>query len=464
MNPTTPQALETKDPLVDDAMLLGGYALRAVRRRLALAIAIFMVTALSTLAFLALTSPLYDVETRIVVDDARVMKDLAQPARLTVPRDDAEEIAGAAELVTSRETLLYVVEKLDLPRLWNETRRPAGQLIDRAVGAVFGRASAAERREQIYEILQKRVSATAEAGLIRIAVQWHEPKTALAIAETLKNRFLEVRRQAELDQITDTHDILAKEAAEARLALVTAEEELKKAADDANALTARSLRKAQGEGLDLEAVARMQRQLTTTRDAIARQEAIFAARIAEAEARLNSTRAGLAASHPDVLEAQRNLALQSRTPTELTALRAEETRLAGELARAVPSLVAVQLFGAMAMVSGVEPNVEAALSNYRRAAEQFTRLRDRLETARLELDTAAASFAFRYVVTQPPVLPREPSRPNTPAVLIAGLLGGLFLAFVLSVLADVMSRRIQEPWQISRFLGVPVLGRLEEGA
>jgi uncharacterized protein involved in exopolysaccharide biosynthesis len=458
-NPVT--ALEVQDPLVDNAVLLGGYAVRAVRRRFVLASVAFVATMLTVAAFLAMMSPAYEVETRILIGDTQVMKDLAQPVRMATLRDEPEGTAGAAELITSRETLGWVIDSIDLPTVWQETRRPVGRVIDRAVATVFGPMSPQDRRDALIEILQERITVVAEADVITFTVEWHEPKTALILAETLKNRFLAVRQDAELDQIVKTRAILEQEAQAAFAALGIAEKAFKVAADEANALSARALRNNKNN-VDLEQVARMEHELTKKREAITRLEASLDARIADAEARLNAARSSLGAGHPDVVEAQRHLALQSREPEPLAQLRADEERLSRKIAQTVPGLIAAQLFGVLAATTGMEPELETALTNYRRASEQYSRLAERLQGARIELDTAAASFDFRYVVTQPPVLPRQQAKPNVPAVALAGLAGGAFLAFVLAVLADALSRRVQEPWQITRFLGVPVLGQLEE--
>src|SRR4051812_30161133 len=111
----TPSLAPPPDPLVDNAVLLGGYALRAVRRRIALATMVFVTTVALTFGFLLLASPLYRVETRILANDTQVMKDMAQPARLTTPHggENLADTAGAQELITSRDTLLSVVDSLD---------------------------------------------------------------------------------------------------------------------------------------------------------------------------------------------------------------------------------------------------------------------------------------------------------------------------------------------------------------
>ncbi len=91
---------------------------------------------------------------------------------------------------------------------------------------------------------------------------------------------------------------------------------------------------------------------------------------------------------------------------------------------------------------------------------QLGDIRERLESARIELATSQASFKYRYGLVRPPQVPKNPLKPNTPVVLLAGMMGAIALAFAAAVGADILSGRVIEAWQVERQLGIPVLARV----
>jgi polysaccharide biosynthesis transport protein len=175
---------------------------------------------------------------------------------------------------------------------------------------------------------------------------------------------------------------------------------------------------------------------------------------------LHRLRSTLGGEHPDVRNAERNLALQSRLPEGLSKLRSEESSLSNELHHLMPSVAAADLMRNMLQAAPVDADLESAMDNYRRASDDHEDLSSRLAAARIELEAADAAFAYRYQVTEPAALPRDPVKPNPPGIMLASLLGGVVLAWALAILADLATRRIQESWQIARFLQVPVLAEL----
>jgi uncharacterized protein involved in exopolysaccharide biosynthesis len=86
----------------------------------------------------------------------------------------------------------------------------------------------------------------------------------------------------------------------------------------------------------------------------------------------------------------------------------------------------------------------------------------RLVNANLQSETANVAFNYRYIVTEPPVMPRKPVKPNVPVLIIGGAVGGVVLGVLLALLADIFSGRILETWQVTRFLQMKALGELEE--
>jgi uncharacterized protein involved in exopolysaccharide biosynthesis len=92
--------------------------------------------------------------------------------------------------------------------------------------------------------------------------------------------------------------------------------------------------------------------------------------------------------------------------------------------------------------------------------EKYDTLLDRINSARIELDTARAAFKYRYSVIRPPQLPKRPEKPKVPLVIAAGVLAAMTLAVLAAALSDLRSGRILEPWQVERALELEVLGQV----
>jgi hypothetical protein len=109
-----------------------------------------------------------------------------------------------------------------------------------------------------------------------------------------------------------------------------------------------------------------------------------------------------------------------------------------------------------------EPELASAKERLLVATRRYEDLMDRIDSARIELQTAQAAFKYRYVVVDPPEVPQTATRPNG-AIL---LLGGLVLAAVLAIFAagvsDLTCGRFVEPWQVRRKLSIPLLAEIEE--
>src|SRR5207237_10082896 len=86
------------------------------------------------------------------------------------------------------------------------------------------------------------------------------------------------------------------------------------------------------------------------------------------------------------------------------------------------------------------------------AAQQYAGMRERVQSARLDLDTARAAFKYRYSVIVPPEIPRGPIKPKAPLVVVGAVLAGLLLAFFATTTADLRSGTLLELWQVQTLL------------
>src|SRR5206468_1114555 len=61
----------------------------------------------------------------------------------------------------------------------------------------------------------------------------------------------------------------------------------------------------------------------------------------------------------------------------------------------------------------VDPVIGYAQSRIQFDSQKYNSLLDRIDSARIELDTARAAFKYRYNVIKPPQVPRKPIKPNS---------------------------------------------------
>jgi hypothetical protein len=168
-------------------------------------------------------------------------------------------------------------------------------------------------------------------------------------------------------------------------------------------------------------------------------------------------------------------ALQRHAPPEITALQQELAPLEAEM-RERGLLSDVPLKAQRGRRSAIDatalepfdpledrnPEINQAKTELRHAYARYNGLQDRIQAARLELDSARAAFKYRYMVIRPAQYPRGPVAPKTPLVLIASILAGLVLGAFGPTLVDLASRTFLEDWQVEHTLGVPLLGTLPD--
>ena len=199
-------------------------------------------------------------------------------------------------------------------------------------------------------------------------------------------------------------------------------------------------------------------------------------RIAELESRLQQERTVYSETHPAVVETRESLeALQRQPPPEIAALQQELAPLEAEMQqRGLLSDVALRApRGRHSAIDAttLEPfdpledrdaEISQAKTELNHAYARYDSLQDRVQAARLELDSARAAFKYRYVVIRPAQYPRGPVAPKPLLVLIASVVAGFVLAAFGSAFVDLASRTFMEDWQVEQALGVPLLGTLPE--
>ncbi|MBV9946964.1 MAG: hypothetical protein JOZ69_08960, partial [Myxococcales bacterium] len=400
--------------------------------------------------------------------------------------------------------LVGIIKDLDLVRRWDESRPPMLRL----KAAVFrGPQSASDPVRAMVGVLDKRLSVWTdkETSSISMKVEWPTPQMALEIVNAAYKRFLDARYKSEVSVYNERLRILEMRAqfsaqdVDAAIADLTKLEQDRRGAALASAANMPSGGGAPRPGPRPAAAAPagpapsddVTHSLEVIRGQIRTREDEWHRRIADVESQLADTEASLGPLHPTVLALKRKAEVVHETPPELESLRQNERQLVSSLANMsaapvpppegasgttappagappAPAPVAPPSGGPPSPVNTLldalgprdDPTTAYARSKLQAVSQQYNDVLNRMQLAKVELDEAQRSFRETYSINQPAELPAKPKKPNIIVIILAGLVGGVLLAFLVPGARDLFRGRVLEPWQVEALLKMPILGQL----
>ncbi len=494
---------------------LFGLILRAPRRHPVLSVAVLAVNLLATLVYALWLPRAYEVDARIVGQRVLVMPSLGNPHR-SVPTDADAPTRGAVDAILDQENVVALVKETNLVDRWEANRPKLLRWKDRVFRLVSPKPTEEDRLRAVIGLLKKQLQVQADESTIKITLQWDDPAVAYDVVDLAQRNFLQRRSAMETAVIVDTITILEGEAAKDREVLAAALADAARLA--ARATSARSGLADRPDGTPASAPASgtapaapttrtvtvvrptltdtgsdsvasasgLAKQLDDKRAEIRAVEGPWQRNLADLRAKLADLRQTYAEAHPAVMTLERRIADASVEPKELVQLRAEEKGLleridaipsGGATTRTVTTTMTVPLrpaaptSTAAAAGAGPEgavllreepPELTEARTKLQAASRKYEERADRIDSARIELETARAAFKYRYRVVLPPELPKEPLGPSRPM----RLLGGVMLSIMVMVFAagarDLLSGCLVEGWQARRKLRVPLLSEVVE--
>ena len=468
---------QEQDPPVDQGELelvdrqkirdYGGFILRSVQRHPRVAGGTALAVIVLTVLGLVSVPRIYHAETELLAQRNLMMPALGNPSR-SVPTEADSPTGAAAETVRRRDNLVSLVKETGLLARWDLTRAPALRAWDWVVRLFTGVPTEDERLDALVELLEKQLSVSATERTITIGIDWPDKHLAHQLVETALQNFLEARHAAEVGSIAEAISILERHAAEEQQAVDSALDDVKRLNLQHPLRAADIVPRAPPRNPKASEISEVRAMLDGKRRAIRDLEEFRSRRIAELQAELGQQKQVYAEAHPTMIRLRQSVAAVSEESPQLVQLRREERELGAEYAQLggdesdEPRLAPQRLSEARRFldVTGEAPAEEYAKARLRFAMNKFDSLMERLDAARIELDTARASFKYRYSVIRPAEVPKRPEKPKVPSVLGLASFGALLAAFVASVLVDIRSRKVIEAWQIERQLGLPVLGAL----
>jgi uncharacterized protein involved in exopolysaccharide biosynthesis len=455
---------------------------------------VFGIAALGCVVTAVVVPRTYAVDTKILAQRNLVMPSLGNPRR-SVPMDSDAPTRAAADVILGRENLVALIDEAHLVARWESDRAPLLRLKDQLVSTFGPPVTEEDKVRALVSVLEKKLYVQADDSTIRIGIEWQSPETAYELVSLAQRNFFAGRSAIEVAVIGDTIAILNVEAGRQREAVDTAFASVLEISHGAagpapsrSRASSPTVTRPASPASPAPATAtappvdtRIATRLDEKRQAIRELDAPRQQHLAELEARRARLLLTYTDAHPEVRQLDSELAVARVEPPALATLRKEEQELVAELgamaaperpraaperpraaARASAGAPSERSRAAAEPSSGEDPpELAAAKERLLVATRRYEDLMDRIDSARIELQTAQAAFKYRYVVVDPPEIPQKATRPAPLLLLLGGLILSAVLAIFVTAAKDLTGGRFVEAWQVRRKLSLPVLAEID---
>jgi uncharacterized protein involved in exopolysaccharide biosynthesis len=459
-----------------------GYFAGSVRRHPLFCGTVYL-TVVGLAAFLLWALPkTYHVETKLLAQRNQVIAMLGNPGR-SMPWESDMPTRAATETILRHDNLVSLVMQTNLVSQWPKTRAPLMKVKD-GLMTILRRGQPIPDDDMVAVLvgtLETRLSVATTEGTVKIAIDWPDARTAFQLVDAAQRNFLEARHLSEVSTISEAISILESRATTLRDEIEVDLEKVEAARKDlerrrpkAPTPVAAPVRTVKRED---DSFVEMREQVETKRRAIADLEDFHKRQLKQLQTRLAEAKAVYSDAHPLVLDLKQQIdTLQGQQESlQLSTLREELRTLEKEALRkgAITSTetgdtvrnarrlpVAPQQLARATSAEIEEAPIEQAKGDLRYALSKYNSILDRIDSARMEMETARAAFKYRYSVISPAEIPRDPVKPKVAPVMAVSAVAGLLLAIFLAGALDLRRGMVHESWQLVRHLDLPVVGEV----
>jgi uncharacterized protein involved in exopolysaccharide biosynthesis len=471
-----------------------GFVFRGVRRHRVMSFGAFFLVLGLGVALAVLLPRTYHAESRLLANNNELIRALGNPRSALRSEDPTR---AARELIFAHENLVSLINQTNLMKNWDETRPVIVKLKDKVVRLFTGPQTEDERVDAMVGLLEKRLLVTTDQQTVTIAIDWPDAQMAYLLVDTAQQNFLETRHITEMTAISEALSILEMHASQLQKTVEDGLHELERVrevrrkggvspeappppAAPIEALPQNPIEKVAGPSATEQELAQVKYLLNSKKRALSDLEDFRTRRMTELTAQLQEQKVQYADQHPVVLDTMSRIdALKLDSPqmvqvkADIDGLEQEYRRKGGRDSdalveptnkpRAAPRRPTGQAPTAELSLAELseDPVVDFARNNLRVASAKYEDLLMRIDSARIEQDTARAAFKYRYSVVRPASVPKKAEKPNIPLVLGAAFALAMLAALLAGALRDWSSGRLVEAWQVERSLGLPVLSQVK---
>lgn len=446
------------------------FVLRAPLRHRAVAVGAFCAVALLGAAAYVVVPKKWAVSATVLAQRSPLMGTLSNPG---MNRDWDAPTRAARELLIRHENLVALCEKVRFVDRYVATRAPAVRARDWVFAKLRGRErTPKEILDGIVDVLESGLwLQVGNEGTVTIGFQWSDKELTLDVVQFAVSSFMEGRYATEIKMFGETITILEEHDARLQkdIAATLHQLEEKQRALRIRAAASPRLPEVKVQSGADEELARLESTLAVRRRALTDLEEFRRQRQLELQSQLTQQLGVYAPEHPLVVATRRALEGASGASPQVDAVRAEiaalEKQIKGRGGRidGAVAAAAVTIGGELASAARLRMEAEDPRLEYERRQldsllHQHSQLIERIDAAKIEMDTAQAAFKYKYAVVTPPQLPRAPVKPYLLLFVGGGIVGGVVLALFVSAALDLRSGRVLEEWQVESELGIPLLG------
>jgi uncharacterized protein involved in exopolysaccharide biosynthesis len=468
-----------ESPELFDWALIGSYAtfvFHSIWRHKLIFLLVWGVIIAFSLGLMLALPKTYQVKTTLQAQRNQVMASLSNPGRAASFDADAPTRL-ALETVQRYDNLVALIQQTEMIKTWPLHRAPLLKVKDFVWRHLFRQPTPEEQIDNFVYYLRDKLWVQTGEGTVTIGIEFPDAQLAYSLVDTALQNFLEARHAADVSSIAEAITLLEGRVEAAHQALAASLQQLQSLRDARAGRQGKRASKSAAESrapapIDQEA-AHLLVTIQSKRRAIADLEEFRRRKITELQTRLQEQRATYSATHPAVLDTEQSLEAVRKDSPQVAALKRDLSSLeaelkktgvadpaAQEMGRATPVVLQAEHLGPIDPREEEDPQIGYVREQVRFALSNYNSFLDRIEAARLELDSARAAFKYRYTIITPVQRPRGAIKPKPAMVLGASLIAGLVLAVLSTALVDLHSRKLLESWQVERQLKLPLLAEV----
>jgi uncharacterized protein involved in exopolysaccharide biosynthesis len=412
-----------------------------------------MVATIAGLVTAFLMHPVYESSATVLIESQQVPDDLISALSggggSQVSDMIGQRIARARERVLSRQDLIRLIRTYNLyPR--EQRTLPLSKIVDKM------------REDTTIEAIDNGISTgtpsrknlgLANTIAITVAFQYDNPVKAQAVAQQFVDHFLEADASTQVSQATDTVNFLTEQANQIQSQIAQLEQRATQMrAQNGSILALNGLTGNSGSDVtQIESqIASIEAENTKLQTAQA-NGGVTNQGVAQAEANLRIAQAKFSDTHPDVIAAKAQLEAAKRdaagkiTTDPLQAqLRSNREQIA---ALRQARNMAASNSAAYRAAAARAPALTSQLDQLEKAADalrdQYRGIGIKLQAAQIQARMESEQKGERLTLSDPPVVPDHPLRPNRPLIIAGAIAGGFGFGLALVLLIELILRPIR---------------------
>ena len=422
-----------------------------------------MIATIAGLATAFLMHPVYESSATVLIESQQVPDDLISAlsgaGSNQVSDMIGQRIARARERVLSRQDLIRLIRTYGLYAREQRTL-PLSKIVDKmrddtTIAAVDnGLAGITPNRRNL---------GLANTIAITVAFDYDDPAKAQLVAQQFVDHFLEADASTQVSQATDTVNFLTEQAntIQAQIAQLEGKATQMRAANGSilalNGLSGNQSADVSQIDSQIAAIQAQNAKLVTAED----NGGVQNQAVAQGEAQLRVLQAKFSDTHPDVIAAKAQLEAakrdaSTRMQTDPTQAQMQANRAQIASLNQARGMIASHSAAYQAAASRA-PALASQLDQLEKAADvlrdQYRGIGIKLQAAQIQARMESEQKGERLTLSDPPVVPDHPLRPNRPLIIAGSIAAGLGLGLALVLLIEMVMRPIRGTAALRNIIG-----------